>query len=282
MHAASFVPCGTVRPLPADRRSLRVPPLLLRCRLRFPPDTRRAAPLLPSTAPAPRRSSGRRSHVRPSACFSRQRADRRVVARQQHLGHPRRRRHSPAACSADSRAARRRTSPAPPTPHRSARRARCRTIASISISAGNSPPDTTKSPIGDLLVDFALEQPLVDPFVAPRQQHVAPSRPPPPPAPPPAVRAAARPPATGGSSASRSHAVPRRCAARAAASACASGSRQHHHPRPAAVRPIVDGPVAVRREIARIPRPEPPQPALAAPARSRRTAPRARPSPGTA
>ena len=151
------------------------------------------------------------------------------------VGHRARHRTPPAACSADSRAARRRTNPAAPTRASFSAPGSCRAIASISISAGSSPPDTTKSPIDDLLVDLARDQALVDAFVAARQQHVA--------------RAARRRqlhhardasaacrPATGGSRAVAAHAV-RRCAA----------SRRARSPAPAA-RPA--SPFPARRRTA--------------------------------
>ena len=52
------------------------------------------------------------------------------------------------------------------------------------------------------------------------------------------------------------------CASRAAAKRPRQRLGHHHHARPAAVRPVVDGPVRIRREIARIPHAERPQSAL--------------------
>ena len=143
-----------------------VPRLLLRPRIP------RAARTLPSPAPAPSAGRAAARHVRPSDCRKAPAADLRMMPRQQHVGHrhpfvhlrprvvrtieqPVANESSRADCSSFS------------APGNS------RAIASISISAGNSPPETTKSPIGDFLVDLAHEQPLVDPFVPARQQHVA-------------------------------------------------------------------------------------------------------------
>ena len=212
------------------------------------------------------RSSGRRCHVLPSDCFSRQRRIAAWWPDSSTVGHRLAAVRSPAACSADSRAVRRRTSPAradsasfstPGTlPHHRVDQHQRRQLAARhhEIADRRSPRP------------LRARAALVDPFVAARQQHVRPRS-------ASAASAATRACVSGAPAGDRwivrvrSHAgFPLRRTRRRRAPA-ASGSRQHHHPRSAAVRPIVDGPVVVGREIPRIPHPELPQPALAAPAR---------------
>ena len=134
---------------------------------------------------------------------------------------------------------------------RSARPGSSRAIASISISAGNSPPDTTKSPIAiSSSTSRAISRSSM-PSYRPASEHVARVSPPPP----------ARPPALRQRLAGRRQvdrrASPRTpsaaCAALAAAIACASGSASITIPGPPPYGRSSTVRCAVRREIARIP-----------------------------
>ena len=141
----------------------------------------------------------------------------------------------PAACSAGSRASRRRRNPPRSTAHRSARRATAAPIASISNSAGSSPPETTKSPIESSRSTGALEQPLIDALVAPGNDNQPRLRRQLDDSPVPqrlALRRQCKHPR-------RRHALARQPLARRA-DRLFQRLGQHDHARPAAVRPIVD------------------------------------------
>ena len=167
--------------------------------------TPRATPLLPSTAPGPASSPGRRSLVLPSDCMSRQRRmsswcpDSSTSGTRSPSPRPRPR-NARAACNAGNRAARherilrrrlRVVQHARPLPHDGVDQHQRRQLAARHDEIADR----------DLLVDLARDEALVDAFVPPRHQHVR-RRLAPPPAPRRADASAARPPATGESSAS--------------------------------------------------------------------------------
>ena len=232
--------------------------------------SQRCSRLVPSTARGPASRSGRRCHVRPSACCRRQRANLLVVARQ---------------------AAR----PAP----RSLVHLRPRVVRAIEQPVGERilarrllvvqrPRQQARDRVDqhqrrqlaarhdeiadrDFLVDLARDQPLVDAFVAPRDQHVARAS---------RLRRQLDHPRVRQRLAGRRQVNHARVAAHALRALRRFARRDA--PAPAAP-PASPSPArrrtadrrrsgAVRREIARIPHPEPPQPALAAHVRSRRTA----------
>ena len=171
-----------------------------------------------SARPASR--SGRRSHVRPSACLQPPAADLRMVPRQQHLGHRAAFVHLRPRVVRTIEQARRRTNPAPPTPRRSARPATAaRSHRSASAPAVRRPTPRnrrSRSPRPTRCQQGARRCPRS----APPPTRIP--RPPPPPARHPRMRERRRLPATGGST--RGAATPASaCAAFAARIACASG-----------------------------------------------------------
>ena len=130
----------------------------------------RAGPVPPATTPGPAAGRACRSHVRPSACPSRHARIGLVVAGEQHVRHPRALiRLGPRVVRAIEQPGRKRVlrrrlgvvQHAGTQPQHRVDQHQRRQLASRDDEVAD----------GQLLVDFTLDQPLVDPFVTPREQH---------------------------------------------------------------------------------------------------------------